>query len=325
MSYKFTIGIIVCDKDFRYIEKLLENIHQKVIGDYNIIIYNNCDLNYDALENLKTNAIILPNTYKCKNPRQLYARKMITNKAFDLKTDYIWFIDADDEILQVDFNKLDYYTDIIIFPYNTEEHKDFMNTNLESGIIKSSPTWNTFLDVGCPLWRKFIKTEIFKKAYDLVDAYNLPPISCSEDTLASLLCLKFAKTYSKHHETLYFNHAMRGDSCNSSVHINNIKNSTIGLNEFFQLTETLFSKKEQKSLKMSEVRKTTLYWIESRICLIEDEKELQEGYILLNSLLDEKYINEYINKTPRRFGAYCLKLLRTFRKVFQCFQGHVYQ
>lgn len=76
---------------------------------------------------------------------------------------------------------------------------------------------------------------------------------------------------------------------------------------------------------MLEVRKTTLYWIESRLCLIEDEKELQEGYDLLNSLLDEKYINEYVKKTPRRFGAYFLRVLKTLRKVFQCFRGHVYQ
>lgn len=293
MNYNFVIGIITCDKDLKYIKDLLLNIGHKVSGNYHIIIYNNCVENYDMVSNLDINAIILPNTYKHKNARQLYARKMITEKAYELGSDYIWFIDADDTVLDVNFDKLDNYTDIIVFPYDTEDSKAFMDTKLEPGILECKPTYDNFLDVGCPLWRKFIKTEILKKSYDMIDAYNLPPVSCSEDTIVSLLSLKFAKTYSKHHETLYFNHRMRGDSNNTVVTFDKVVNFTTGINEIFKITETCFTTEEQESLKLKQIRKNTIWWILSRICLIDDEIEIQKSMDFINSILDEKYQDEY--------------------------------
>lgn len=295
MEYLFTIGIIVCDKDFKYIDNLLSEIGSKISGKYNIIIYNNCDINYDALSNLKSEAIVLPNTYKHRNARQVYARKMITEKAFELKSDYIWFIDADDLPKEVDFNNLESYSDIILFPYETNTNSYF-HFFKNFGTFKVEKNRECFNNIGSPLWCKIIKTEIFKKIYDLIDAGNLPPMSCSEDTLASLLSLKFAKEYSCISSSLYFNNNERGDSNNRDIHLNNIKNSVIGAEQFFELTDSLFTEEEKESLEIKNIRFGTIFWILNRICLIKDDNERDEALKFVNSSIDDKYKDEYIEE-----------------------------
>ena len=134
MNYTFTIGIIVCDKDIKFLKSLISNINENVKGNYYIVVYNNCVEKYNYTMNFNNkNVIILPNTYKHKNARQLYARKMIVEEAYILNTDYVWFIDADDEVLAVDINNIDFYTDIVVFPYNSEGSKNYMPTNLLPG------------------------------------------------------------------------------------------------------------------------------------------------------------------------------------------------
>lgn len=296
MKYLFTIGIVVCDKDFQYVENLLSEIENKVSGKYNVIIYNNCEINYDALFKFDSRAIVLNNTYKYLNARQLYARKMITEAAWEINSDYIWFIDADDLPLKVDLDKLDTYSDIIVFPYNTERNEGFSFLKRE-GAFKIEKTQKCFSEIGNPLWCKFIKTSILKKAYDLIDAKNLPPISCSEDTLAGLLCLKFAETYSSHcSSSLYFNKNERGDSNNHNIHLENIKNCTIGIEQTFEMLDSLFTEDEKKSFKVDKIRFGIIFWILNRICFIEDSDEKEEALKFLNSSLSDKYKDEYLQE-----------------------------
>ena len=298
MKHFFVIGIIVCDKDFVYLTDLIKNIKDNAIGNYTVIIYNNCETNYDLLQSAKIdNAIILPNTYKHKNSRQIYARKMITNKAYEIGSEYIWFIDADDHIhKKVDFNNITHYTDIIVFPYLTDVKDEpgwipFHDDRILS--VELTPTHADYIER--PLWCKFIKTNIYFKAYELIDAENLPPISCSEDTIASLLAMKFAKTFSEYKEPIYYHSTNRSNSESPETHFNDIEQSTIGIREILIMLDTLFTKEEYDSLRLDLTKFGTISWVIGRICTITDNDELKKTLKAFNKKLGQKYIKQYLN------------------------------
>lgn len=321
MEYQFVIGIIVCDKDYQYIDSLIKNIEDCVIGNYHIIIYNNCIQNYDNLQERKiNNTTILSNTYKCKNSRQVYARKMITEKAYEIKSDYIWFIDADDTVMKVNFNKLEHYTDIIVFPY--------VGDNYDS----SDPGWIPFHDdralkveltlthsdmIERPLWCKFIKTNVLKQAYDMIDAYNLPPISCSEDTLASLLAMKFSKTFSEHKAITYLHSTARSNSQSPDTHLNDIEQCTIGIREFLELLDKLFTKEEYESLRLDLLKYGTICWVIDRICTIKDKNELNIALSGFNKKLGRKYVKEYLKhvKMAKKYDKELKKIEIKYKSV----------
>ena len=291
-----SIGIIVCDKDFQYLESLLERIKDKVTGNYSIIIYNNCIENYDKLQNLKTDAVILPNTYKTLNSRQVYARKMITEEAYRQKTDYIWFVDADDDVYAFNINKLKLKSDIILFQVGTiAEDGIFYKFDFSIAFPKNrtihrlKKTYEYADNIGKPLWCKFVKTSIYKQVYDLIDAENLPPISCSEDTLASMLCMKFAKNCYKLNKMLYFQNRRLSNSNGFSVDFNDIKQCTIGIGEVFKLLDTLFTEEEKVQLNIQKLKSETVKWVLWRIIKIEDIDERFKAFDYLNDCLGDTY------------------------------------
>lgn len=318
IKYAFAIGIIICDKDYKYLNDLISNIESNIDGSYHIIIYNNCDKLYDELQSrIIPNTTILSNTYKHKNARQVYARKEITEVAYSMNTDYIWFIDGDDSVIDVKLDEIPYHTDIIIFPYTTDGNMTGWCPLKEEGIFKVelTPTHSEYIER--PLWCKFIKTDIYKKVYDMIDAKNLPPISCSEDTLASVLSMKFAKTMSRYSKTIYYHNVDRSNSDSPETHINDIEQSTIGIKEILILLDTLFTKEEFNSLRLDLLKFGTISWVVDRICTIQNQQELQQALKSFNEKLGQKYIKQYLKhvKQTKQYTKKLAKLNKKYKSV----------
>lgn len=317
-KYTFAIGIIICDKDYKYLNDLISNIKNNIDGSYHIIIYNNCDKLYDELQSRTIpNATILANTYKHKNARQVYARKEITEIAYSMNIDYIWFIDGDDSVIDVKLDEIPYYTDIIVFPYTTDGNMAGWCPLKEEGAFKVELTLTHSEYIERPLWCKFIKTDIYKKAYDMIDAKNLPPISCSEDTLASVLSMKFAKTISKYNKTIYYHNVSRSNSDSPDTHLNDIEQSTIGIKEFLTLLDALFTKEEFSSLRLDLLKFGTISWVVDRICNIQNQQELQQALKSFNKKLGPKYIKQYLKhvKQTKQYDKKLAKLNKKYKSV----------
>lgn len=318
IKYTFAIGIIICDKDYKYLNDLISNIESNINGSYHIIIYNNCDKLYDTLQSrIIPNTTILANTYKHKNARQVYARKEITAVAYSMNTDYIWFIDGDDSVIDVKLDEIPYHTDIIVFPYTTDSCMDGWCPLKEEGIFKVELTLTHSEYVERPLWCKFIKTDIYKKVYDMIDAKNLPPISCSEDTLASILSMKFAKTMSRYSKTIYYHNVNRSNSDSPNTHLNDIEQCTIGINEFLTLLDNLFTKEEFDSLRLDLLKFGTISWAVDRICTVQDSQELQQAMAEFNKKLDQKHIKQYLKhvKQTKQYAKKLAKLNKKYKSV----------
>lgn len=181
-----SVIILFCDKDVKYIPSLLKNIKENLSIDYEIVLIDNRETNKDKLS-IDPDIRYFAFGY---NARQVQGRKKGVELA---KGDYIWFVDADDEILEVDssFEKLmqkDY--DIIVFDKSKYTH--VKNNLMEQSILAS---------MGVQLWNKWVKTSVLRK----VEEYIPTDISgtASEDAMLVIGSLKFGKSIFFYQQRIY--------------------------------------------------------------------------------------------------------------------------
>lgn len=184
-----TIGILFCDKDYFFLKELLQEIKKNVKVNYELILFNNCRKKIDL--SIPNNILVL---HRKGNIRQLAARKKIIEKA---QGKYIWFIDADDKITNLNYMDI---SDADINNYS------FITTGSKRNpvIYKDGITDvynNTLMPI---LWNKIIKTEILKKVIQHIPNVK---ISCNEDKIYIKGCMCFGQTVKNHSKILYINRA----------------------------------------------------------------------------------------------------------------------
>lgn len=210
---KLSIAILFCDKDYIYIPHLLSQIQTNVHVDYEIILIDNRDT-FSRVPLEIGNSIYFSFGY---NARQVQGRK----KAVELATgDYIWFVDADDEVLKVSQemnNDLSQNYDIITFGHelffdaetptvNTVYDEDEVCTNILDGQLLDS--------IGLPCWNKWIKKSVLEQVESHVPE-NVDAIA-SEDSLLVIGSLKYGNTLLKKTCCMYKNRIDRSTS--AAVH-----------------------------------------------------------------------------------------------------------
>lgn len=113
-----TIGLLVCDNDVHLLQSTLEKIKNKVHIPYEVLLYDNTETcTLPPLD--KDIKVFSKGTWK-ENVRQFSARKTLTQKA---KGEYIWFIDPDDDFVEIDKSFLDCVkddVDCVQFKYITD-------------------------------------------------------------------------------------------------------------------------------------------------------------------------------------------------------------
>ena len=128
---KISCIILFCDRDYIYIPELLNNIHENLKIDHEIILVDNReeykDIDIEIPDEIDVSYIDMG-----RNFRQLQARKFASQNATG---DYIWFIDADDNILEVNDSIerriIDRkFPDMIVFNYNEGYTEKDFNTVL---------------------------------------------------------------------------------------------------------------------------------------------------------------------------------------------------
>ena len=179
---KLSIGITFCDKDYQFYDRVLQQIKERVKIEHEIIVIDNTEGN--KLGDKATFAFGY-------NAYQFAARYKIIKLA---KGEYLWFIDGDDTIYDVE--EVLYDDDIISFALNYEERKDkvyysdFFSWDFIQEVVKQA------------LWNKFIRRSL----YDEIDKYIPDPlvkIVTLEDTFYVALALKHAKTVRLCEQVIY--------------------------------------------------------------------------------------------------------------------------
>lgn len=190
---KLTIGILVSDKDRKYLPTLLAHIEERVKPAHEVIVCNNSSQEINL-----ENTIVLNNGNG--NIYQLRGRKLIIEKA---QGKYIWFVDGDDDVKYVE-EDLELKNDIIEFDYDFITKTGVISVDFftEEKVFTSD---NFFADKitlrNKTLWNCFIKTSILKELIKEIPDEN---ISTGEDWIYSFGAMKYAKTYERSGKKYYY-------------------------------------------------------------------------------------------------------------------------
>ena len=225
---KLTIGILFCDKDVQYTKDLVEIIKERVHIPYELVFFDNrradntVDISY-------LNEYTVLNTGK-GNAMQVEGRRAIIKAA---KGDYVWFIDADDEPLDIDEGALDLLEksyDIYMFNFKKDQINEIFDYHdihcddcdghsihlcredwlLEAEEGKNLCVRDSYTHATKALWNKWIKTSILRDAITLIPEGQ--KISASEDFMLFLAALKFSKTEYFNTRYIYLFNTQRGNS-----------------------------------------------------------------------------------------------------------------
>jgi glycosyltransferase involved in cell wall biosynthesis len=159
------------------------------------------------------------------NACQFSARAKIIEYA---KSDYIWFIDGDDEIGEID--NFDYDEDIIVFGYCSKKDGD---VHLEEQVITENIfSYDTSNLIKPVLWNKFIKRKLFTTRFPDTK------IVTNEDSLWLFSALKNAKTV-RCVDKIIYQHNIGLSNKEENVTLDDVKSLVTGYKEMRVLLKDL--------------------------------------------------------------------------------------
>ena len=206
-----TIGLTVCDNDYENCQKVLDQIKHKVKVKHEVVIIDNREKFKDVKTKWKPTYSFGYDAY------QFAARTKIIEYA---KGDYLWFVDGDDEILEL--NEFNYTEDIIAYSfYSCSQLNDLGDSIIDQNIF----TNETLIKVFSPLWNKIIKKSLFDNL-DLED-FRKNKVVTLEDTTFTILALRNAKTLRTTKQILY-NHFIGMSGIDVVTDINVLKTLSTG-------------------------------------------------------------------------------------------------
>lgn len=250
---KLTICVTFCDKDFHYIESLIEQIKQYVLVPYDLLLVDNRENNHDYLsfDNLIT--------LKCNGQGCFIPRKSLVDY---INSDYVWYIDADDSIIDyvtedmfesnadvITFDCINDYGQITIGTLNRRKDKHYKDMFNVGFCVRSTAI------LGPTLWNKFIRTSIFSKIKNIPNFIGI----CQEDTFVMAYLLKYIKTVRCIRKTIYQYHNQRGDVKSDMIDIDKFKRLCKGSGEIFKLIPKLFTKQQIKKMQIWLTKESTCF------------------------------------------------------------------
>lgn len=245
-----TIGLLFTNKDLKYLKNILQLIKNRVKDiEYEVILFDNRDSFEDDISFLKDYTVL--NTGN-GNLFQIVSRKKIIEIA---KGDYIWFLDVDDEIFEIDKDVaylLKEGYDSYVFSYNeiTSDGHNVpysLRNNLYIGDIVKPECNNTVT----ALWNKITKTEVLKNIIKYIP--DSARISFLEDSIYVYGILKFSKTQYQSSIKIYTYNALNSSSSldDYSFYFTRFEKFLIGIDEAFELLDTILDTDDYKALGLN--------------------------------------------------------------------------
>jgi hypothetical protein len=179
-GFGVSIILVFDDSFFKYVQKKLDDL-EKLSFKKEIILVDNRIKNKEAL-NVKDDVKIVKVPYKALLFKLRYIGFLHSSM------DYIWYIDADDDIYPFNFSCNG--EDLIVY--------NFSINNIDTIITGSK---DGFFNRG--LWNKIFKRGLLKKAYSSMEKFNMFE---DEDSMLQLGCLKFISTTKIDSQKIYNYH-----------------------------------------------------------------------------------------------------------------------
>lgn len=236
-----------CDKDFKYVPDLIQNIKDNIrLRNYEIIACDN-----RTRDNGKDEYINDVKIWPCGgNTGPLGGRKEACKH---ITADYVWYIDADDYINAV-IGRAE--QKILNKNYDYVSFKAIDDTGRISGIWADTTLYNnkeinnndghffsyrTYLMTGAALWNKWVKTDVFKCILDIPDTTAV----CYEDALCNSYIMKHSNRMFLYNMPLYYYRSNIGDANRQNIQeLESFKRTTNGGRTSLDIAKQIFTEKE---------------------------------------------------------------------------------
>lgn len=242
-----TLVIIIIDRDVSEISKKIREIHKKIKLSHEIIIVDNREKTRDVLIDFCDAKVITKgfNCYQFESKR--YAAEFCNGE-------YIWFIDSDDSIFEVDCDTtyISFY-DLIVFDYleNYDPLREFNRNYRYHGEYKglynpyaanqlSAEAVRSYIQ--CFTWNKWFRAKIFKEI-----AKKLPQnkqIIIMEDEFWVNIFLKNIKEFLIYDKILYLHNINSGLTTQNNFSLKKLKTFLIGFEEMKEIIQENLSKND---------------------------------------------------------------------------------
>lgn len=223
-----SIGITVCDKDYQKLDSLLVQIEERVKIEHEVIIIDNREQFKDEKTSWTPSYSFGYNAY------QFSARAKIIELA---KGDYIWFVDGDDDIREIE--SFDWTEDIITFSYSTYPIGD---VHIKDDLITQNIfSYDTSVIIRPVLWNKFIKKSLFTD--DFINKYRDLKIVTNEDVIWCYEALRHAKSV-RIVDKIIYQHNLGLSNKKDSFSEANLKEITTGYKKMTEVLREVISDEE---------------------------------------------------------------------------------
>lgn len=275
-----SIIMLFCDKDFCYLENKLKELKQKISLSYEILLLDNRENNKDPISELDENVKYFSYGKNCYN----YSRHSIVKHA---SGKYVWFIDVDDEIFNIDETFKEY-----ILSNEEEICFNFILSNEEKpGQIKNaSRTYS-------PIWSRWIRTDLAKEK---LKKLNLVPIVFFDDDIIIYQFKDLKKIISENY--IYFYRVDRSTFYN--------KEGTYSANDLKKFLNLKIIEDELKSTNSLEVFDVIISLTKKILLKVKSVEDLQEylDFVLkleINPEIKKEFLKKImIDILERKYGSH---------------------
>lgn len=232
---KLSIVILFCDKDAMRIDSLLAEIALKVKVENEVVLIDNREKTKDK----QCLPFVLPENVKIisqgYNVRQLESRRM----AAEVVTgDYVWFVDADDHIMEITDDYINFCNhDVIVW------QQDYNEPQKTGTILKSEVSQFMLNTVEYEHWNKWYKADVLKKAAARLEKGFM--LSMREDQILVTLILREAADILFANKPVYNYNKEDANAANTNIKdFDAWKSSMFGWNFYDYLLEKYLDKDE---------------------------------------------------------------------------------
>ena len=288
-----SIGVIFWDGDYENYDFVIKRIKECVHIPYELIVIDNTENG-----KLKDKA-----TFSFGyNPYQFAARYRIIEMA---KGDYIWFIDGDDDIFEID--DFSYKEDVIVFGAETVNLPiEYDNNTKSKNIFK----FDVVKDLQPVLWNKFIKRSLFD--LKVLEPYKDMKIVPNEDTIWCYSAIKNAKSVRTVNKTLY-NHKEGYSNKMKNVLISDIEHIVYGYKE----SKTILKEIIKDDAFYKNAIQATNIWLLAMAFRSEDiikSLDILDNYITKDEV--KECFNDMIIAIPMKTEDDKVKIKETIKKKY---------
>ena len=201
---RLSFVILCCDKDYQMVSSLLNNVYNvwqeqhDSFDDYEVIIVDNRENETDKDVDWHAYDDSIKIYKSGSNIMQFASRAIGTQLA---KGDYIWFVDADDSILEIPrIPPIEYSYPAMLYFSTTANSTNLMSyEDMPEGYYKADTVYEKFFGMAIAPWNKIISRGLLMDIYKSIDHahvwYGLKErFSVSEDLILNLFLFTYAHT-----------------------------------------------------------------------------------------------------------------------------------